>query len=30
VVYAFCSMGCRTSFIREPAAYLSAPVSSID
>ena len=23
VVYAFCSMGCRTSFIREPTAYLS-------
>ncbi len=22
VVYAFCSMGCRTSFIREPTAYL--------
>ena len=30
VVYAFCSMGCRTSFIREPAAYLSASVSSSD
>lgn len=23
VVYAFCSMGCRTSFIREPAAFLA-------
>ena len=30
VVYAFCSMGCRTSFIREPTAYLSASVSSAD
>ncbi len=28
IVYAFCSMGCRTSFIREPAAYLPAPVPS--
>jgi xanthine dehydrogenase accessory factor len=24
VVYAFCSLGCRSSFIREPAAYLPA------
>lgn len=24
VVYAFCSMGCRTSFIREPTAYITA------
>ncbi|MFL5779017.1 MAG: XdhC family protein [Chloroflexota bacterium] len=23
VVYAFCSMGCRTSFIKEPAAYVA-------
>jgi xanthine dehydrogenase accessory factor len=30
VVYAFCSMGCRTSFIREPTAYLSPSVSSPD
>jgi xanthine dehydrogenase accessory factor len=30
VVYAFCSMGCRTSFIREPSAYLPASVSSAD
>jgi len=30
VVYAFCSMGCRTSFIREPTAYVTASVSSTD
>jgi xanthine dehydrogenase accessory factor len=30
VVYAFCSMGCRTSFIREPTEYLPASVSSAD
>ncbi len=30
VVYAFCSMGCRTSFIREPTAYLPSSVSSPD
>ena len=30
VVYAFCSMGCRTSFIREPTAYLPASVSTTD
>jgi xanthine dehydrogenase accessory factor len=30
VVYAFCSMGCRTSFIREPSAYLPASVSPAD
>ena len=30
VVYAFCSMGCRTSFIREPTAYVPASVSSGD
>ena len=30
VVYAFCSMGCRTSFIREPTAYITASVSSSD
>ena len=23
VVYAFCSVGCRTAFIKEPDAYLS-------
>lgn len=26
VVYAFCSIGCRTRFIREPSAYLPEPV----
>ncbi|HEX7949103.1 MAG TPA: XdhC family protein [Candidatus Limnocylindrales bacterium] len=30
VVYAFCSMACRTSFIREPTAYLTTSVSSPD
>jgi xanthine dehydrogenase accessory factor len=30
VVYAFCSIGCRTSFIREPTAYIPASVSSGD
>jgi xanthine dehydrogenase accessory factor len=30
VVYAFCSMGCRTSFIREPAVYLTPSVSFPD
>jgi len=30
IVYAFCSMGCRTSFIREPAAYVPSSVSSSD
>ena len=30
VVYAFCSMGCRTSFMREPTAYLPVSVSSSD
>jgi len=30
IVYAFCSMGCRTSFIREPTAYVPASVSSTD
>jgi xanthine dehydrogenase accessory factor len=30
VVYAFCSMGCRTSFIREPSAYVPGRVSSPD
>jgi xanthine dehydrogenase accessory factor len=30
VVYAFCSMGCRTSFMREPTAYLATSVSSPD
>jgi len=28
VVYAFCSMGCRTSFIHEPATYIPASVPS--
>jgi xanthine dehydrogenase accessory factor len=27
VVYAFCTIGCRTRFIREPAAYLGQPVA---
>ena len=30
IVYAFCSIGCRTSFIREPTAYVPASVSSGD
>jgi xanthine dehydrogenase accessory factor len=30
VVYAFCSMGCRTSFIGEPTAYVPSSVSSTD
>jgi len=30
IVYAFCSMGCRTSFIREPTAYITASISSSD
>ncbi len=30
VVYAFCSMGCRTSFMRQPTAYLPVSVSSGD
>ncbi len=28
VVYAFCAMSCRTRFIRDPASYAGAPVSS--
>jgi xanthine dehydrogenase accessory factor len=28
VVYAFCSIGCRTRFIREPAAYLSGDATA--
>jgi len=24
VVYAFCSIGCRSSFVREPTAYVPA------
>ncbi|MES2208600.1 MAG: XdhC family protein [Chloroflexota bacterium] len=28
VVYAFCAMGCRTRFIRDPAAFVPASVSS--
>jgi xanthine dehydrogenase accessory factor len=27
-VYAFCSMGCRTQFIKEPTAYVGKPVAS--
>jgi xanthine dehydrogenase accessory factor len=30
VVYAFCSMGCRTSFIRESTAYIATSVPSPD
>lgn len=30
VVYAFCSIGCRTRFIREPTAYVGASVSMPD
>jgi len=30
VVYAFCSIGCRTRFIREPTAYLPSSVSLPD
>jgi YHS domain-containing protein len=30
VVYAFCSIGCRTRFIRDPSAYVPASVSSTD
>jgi xanthine dehydrogenase accessory factor len=28
VVYAFCSLGCRTRFVKEPTAFVSASVSS--
>jgi YHS domain-containing protein len=28
LIYAFCSMGCRTRFIKEPATYLSATAPS--
>jgi xanthine dehydrogenase accessory factor len=28
VVYAFCSLGCRTRFVKEPTAYATASVSS--
>jgi xanthine dehydrogenase accessory factor len=28
VVYAFCSLGCRTRFVKEPTAYVPASVSS--
>ena len=28
VIYAFCSIGCRTRFIKEPATYLSANAPS--
>ena len=28
VVYAFCAMSCRTRFIRDPASFVPAPVSS--
>jgi Cu+-exporting ATPase len=25
IIYAFCSIGCRTRFIKEPAVFLAAP-----
>ncbi len=28
VVYAFCSMGCRTAFIKEPGAYVAGPTTA--
>jgi xanthine dehydrogenase accessory factor len=28
VVYAFCSIGCRTAFIKEPGAYVSGPATA--
>ena len=28
VVYAFCSMGCRTAFIKEPGAYVPGPLAT--
>ena len=28
LVYAFCSVGCRTRFIKDPSAYVPASVSS--
>lgn len=28
LVYAFCQMGCRTRFIRDPASFVATPVSS--
>src|SRR5262249_60034474 len=28
VVYAFCSMGCRTAFIKEPGAYVPGPATA--
>jgi xanthine dehydrogenase accessory factor len=28
VVYAFCSIGCRSSFVREPTAYVGAGVET--
>jgi xanthine dehydrogenase accessory factor len=28
VVYAFCSLGCRTSFVREPTAYVGHPTAT--
>jgi Cu+-exporting ATPase len=30
VIYAFCSMGCRTSFVREPLAWLASGAPSAD
>ena len=30
VVYAFCRMGCRTAFLKEPAAYVPAAPSTAD
>jgi Cu+-exporting ATPase len=28
VVYAFCSIGCRSSFVREPSAYVGGGVQA--
>ena len=28
VVYAFCSMGCRTAFIKEPGAYVAGSTTA--
>ena len=30
VVYAFCSIGCRTRFVKEPAAYVAVARDSAD
>jgi len=30
VVYAFCSVGCRTSFMKEPTAFLHPSAASVE